>query len=542
MMKRFSSLALTLAAVLISVRLCGGEGALNIGWGRCSINPGKPVAITGQHYLRVSLGEFNPVVAEALVVENGKDAAIFVSVDMVGLRNHILDKVKEKLQARDPAIPVDKIIMNATHTHAGPSYSTAKPAVPGLAYMPTDEFIEFLTTRIAGAVADAWKNRAPGSVAFGYGFATTGHSRRSVYSVNQRKPGAGFGSDPNGFARMYGSTAEKDFSHYEAGTDTFLNLMYTFDAEGKLTGAVINTPCPAQTNEHAWMLHAGFWHPVREKLRAKHGNIGIIAQCAAAGDLSPRQMHYRMAELRRYKLKYPKLYREYKKNPLKYPKGFFVNAEEEKAKQEGNLCDLLRAEDIANRIAAGFNEVLAWAKKDKLKNPVLRHDVATVRLDRRLVTEEEYREMKQGLAKLAAEKAELEKAGKPLPRTLNSRINRSNGIISRYKAQKKEPKLSTTIHAVRIGDFAFASNRFELFIDFMHRIQGRSPFTQTIIVQLTADPGTEGGSYLATKRAAANQGYSATLFSNKVSPEGGRQLVEITLEMLNKLKDSPAKP
>ena len=150
--------------------------------------------------------------------------------------------------------------------------------------------------------------------------------------------------------------------------------------------------------------------------------------------------------------------------------------------------------------------------------------------------------MKQGLAKLAAEKAELEKAGKPLPRTLNSRINRSNGIISRYMAQKKEPKLSTTIHAVRIGDFAFASNRFELFIDFMHRIQGRSPFTQTIIVQLTADPGTEGGSYLATKRAAANLGYSATLLTNKVSPEGGQQLVESTLEMLNKLKDSPDKP
>ena len=90
---------------------------------------------------------------------------------------------------------------------------------------------------------------------------------------------------------------------------------------------------------------------------------------------------------------------------------------------------------------------------------------------------------------------------------------------------------------MRIGDFAFASNRFELFIDFMHRIQGRSPFTQTIIVQLTADPGTGGGSYLATKRAAANLGYSATLLSNQVSPKGGQQLVETTLEMLNKLKE-----
>ena len=285
------------------------------------------------------------------------------------------------------------------------------------------------------------------------------------------------------------------------------------------------------------MLHAGFWHPVREKLRARHGDIGIIAQCAAAGDLSPRPMHYRKAELRRYKLKYPKLYREYKRNPLRYPEGFFINAAEEKAKQEGNLCDLLRAEDIANRISAGFNEVLAWAQKDKLKNPVLRHEVAGVQLDRRLVTEEEYQEFRQNIDRLTAEKKRLEKAGKPLPRTFVSRMGRSRGIIRRYEAQKKEPKIDTTIHAVRIGDFAFASNRFELFIDFMHRIQGRSPFTQTIIVQLTADPGTGGGTYLATKRAAANLGYSATLLSNQVSPEGGQQLVETTLEMLNKLKE-----
>ena len=525
------------AAAFLTSALSAAEPALNIGWGRCSINPGKPVAITGQHYLRVSLGEFNPVVAEALVVENGRDAVIFVSVDMVGLRNHILDKVQEKLRAIDPAIPVDKIIMNATHTHAGPSFASGKPAAPGLTYMPTDEFIDFLTTRISGAVADAWKNRAPGSVAFGYGFATTGHSRRTVYLVSQRKPNADPGSDPNGMARMYGNTSEPAFSHYEAGLDSFLNLMYTFDAAGKLTGAVINTPCPAQTNEHAWMLHAGFWHPVRERLRAEHGNIGIIAQCAAAGDLSPRQMHYRKAELRRYRLKYPEKYREYKKNPLRYPRGFFVNAEEERAKQEGNLCDLLRAEDIASRIAAGFDEVLAWAGKDKLTNPVLRHEVAAVQLDRRLVTEKEYREFRRNIEKLMAEKSELEKAGKPLPRTFVSRLGRSRSIVKRYKAQQEDPTLETTVHAVRIGDFAFASNRFELFIDFMHRIQGRSPFTQTIIVQLTADPGTGGGSYLATKRAAANLGYSATLLSNQVSPKGGRQLVETTLEMLNKLKE-----
>jgi len=514
---------------------------LKIGWGRRSLDPGKPVAITGQFYLRVSLGEYNPVVAEALAIENGKDAAIFVSADMVALRGGILDRVRAKLRDKAPDIPGDKLVMNATHTHAGPSFSTVKPAVPGLEYMPVEEIKDFIAAQIADAVIDAWKTRAPGSVAFGYGFATVGHSRRTVYSKEQELPPDVIknraGAFVNGLGRMYGNTAEDTFSHYEAGTDAFANFMFTFDASGKLTGAVINVPCPAQTNEHAWVLHAGFWHPVREKLRAKYGDIGIVCQCAAAGDLSPRQLHYRAAELRRYQLKYPERYRELVKTGLPYPDGFFASKEEAEARHMADVCDMLRAEDIAGRIAAAFDEVLEWARNDRLASPVLRHEVASVKLARRMVTEDEFKEDKRIYDELDAEKAELERSGQPIPRTLVSRMDRCKRTLERYEAQKRDPFVTTDIHAVRIGDFAFASNRFELFLDFMHRIQGRSPFVQTIVVQLVADPGLDGGSYLATERAVANKGYSAVLQSNQVSPAGGQQLVELTLDMLKRLHE-----
>ena len=535
--------SIVMAAALFATADALSQGSrLKIGWGRRSLNPGKPVAITGQFYLRVSLGEYNPVVAEALAIENGRDAAIFVSADMVALRGGILDMVRAKLRAQAPEIPADKVIANATHTHAGPSFSNVKPAAPGLTYMPTDEIKDFLSTQIADAVIDAWKSRAPGSVAFGYGFATVGHSRRTVYSKEQELPPEVLkgraGGFVNGLGRMYGDTADDTFSHYEAGTDAFANYMFTFDASGKLTGAVINVPCPAQTNEHAWVLHAGFWHPVREKLRAKYGDIGIVCQCAAAGDLSPRQLHYRAAELRRYKLKYPDLYRRFSENWLPYPEGFFASNEEEAKRRAADICDLLRAEDISLRIVSAFDEVLEWAKRDKLSDPVFRHEVAQVELARRMVSEEEFREDKRIYDELGAEKAALEKAGQPIPRTLVSRMNRCKRTLDRYEAQKTNPFVTTDIHAVRIGDFAFASNRFELFLDFMHRIQGRSPFVQTIVVQLVADPGLDGGSYLATERAVANKGYSAILQSNQVSPEGGQQLVDLTVEMLKRLYDA----
>ena len=72
-------------------------------------------------------------------------------------------------------------------------------------------------------------------------------------------------------------------------------------------------------------------------------------------------------------------------------------------------------------------------------------------------------------------------------------------------------------------------------MDYPHRIQARSPFVQTFIVQLTPQPGRISGSYLCTERGEWGMGYSATVFCNRVSPSGGQQLVEETLAELKRI-------
>ena len=91
------------------------------------------------------------------------------------------------------------------------------------------------------------------------------------------------------------------------------------------------------------------------------------------------------------------------------------------------------------------------------------------------------------------------------------------------------------LHVVKVGDIAFATNPFELYIDYQHRIQARSPFTQTFIVQLVGQPAGYKAGYLATERAVANRGYSAIMYCNQVSWKGGDQLVEETLQELKAL-------
>ena len=391
-MKKHAAAFLMVAAALFLLPSCASTqecrksaaGDLKIGWGKRSIAMPGPVPISGQFHLRVSQGTYTPVIASALVIENSKDAVIFVSCDVVSVQPKVLILAKEILAREIKGFPVEKLIINATHTHAGPSTGANVINYPNkMKVTPGSEVQKFIARQIADAVKEAWQKRAPGAVSYGYGFATTGHSRRAVYLRDMgKKFKASAGVAVNGHGIMYGNTADPDFASYEAGTDTFINLLYTFDSKGKLSGAVINVPCPSQTSEAVWSYNASFWHNVREKLAAKYGDVGVIAQSAAAGDLAPRQLHYKAAERRRYMLKYSKLIEEYVKNPMPRPafNGVKSNAV---AHDSGEVLELMRAEDIANRIVAAFDEVLSWAGKEKYSSPVLTHHVKTVKLAKR---------------------------------------------------------------------------------------------------------------------------------------------------------------
>ena len=221
---------------------------------------------------------------------------------------------------------------------------------------------------------------------------------------------------------------------YEAGTDPFINLLYTFDGAGKLSGAVVNVPCPSQTNENAWELHASFWHHVREKLTARYGEIGVVGQAAAAGDLSPRQLHYRTAEWRRYQLKYPEKIAAYMANPMKFPGYENLSPEDKQASCQSSCIEFMRAEDIANRIVTAFEEVLEWASKEKFSAPELKHEVRVVDLARRMFPEEMMEEEKKNHENFMKEEMMTEGDKWEQLRhnsMLNSRRSRCGGVVKR---------------------------------------------------------------------------------------------------------------
>ena len=89
--------------------------------------------------------------------------------------------------------------------------------------------------------------------------------------------------------------------------------------------------------------------------------------------------------------------------------------------------------------------------------------------------------------------------------------------------------MSVESHVVRFGDVAFATNPFELFLDFGNRLKARSYAEQTFIVQLAC--GSDG--YLPTEKAEKAGHYSAYITSGWVGHEGGDLLVREQLKEIN---------
>ena len=89
-------------------------------------------------------------------------------------------------------------------------------------------------------------------------------------------------------------------------------------------------------------------------------------------------------------------------------------------------------------------------------------------------------------------------------------------VADRFEAQQRGPRVDTECHVLRLGDAAFVTNAFELYMDFGLQIKARSRAAQTFVVQL-AGP----GGYLPTHRALAGKSYGAVPASIVVGPEGG---------------------
>jgi hypothetical protein len=483
-------------------------GNMKIGWASANITPDQPILLAGQFHARVSEGVRDPITATALAMESGSEKAIMITCELVGINDNLRDEVRKRLKEILPELTPEQILINATHTHTAPLIGTNKDSKNfygvELDAMSPAACLDFVAQRVANAAAQAWNDRKPGGISFGLGQAVVGHNRLRVTM--------------DGKSTMYGKTNTADFSHLEGYEDHSVNLLYTWNKNSELTGVLINVACPSQVSEQDYLVSADYWYDTRLEVHKRLGeNIFVLPQCSAAGDQSPHIILGEKAEARMQHLMFPD------------------------STSNGSSSTGQRKQ-IAVKIADAVISVLPYMKNCIEWDPKFAHLTKNVELSRRLIGIEDVnnavkeaegykKQYDQMLSEIASNPVIKQKKHWYFDVTRNYTLTkRGKSVRDRYELEKKQPKMPVEVHVLRIGDVAIATNPFELYLDYGMRMKGRSPAVQTFLVQLAGS-----GTYLPVARSVAGGSYGAVPASTLIGPEGGQELVERTLEMINTL-------
>ena len=310
----------------------------------------------------------------------------------------------------------------------------------------------------------------------------------------------------DGSAKMWGDTDTATFTELECGNDSGIELLFTYDENKKLTGVVANVACPAQVLEHRSFISSDYWGKVKALLRKEYGeDIFLLALCSAAGDQCPRDM-IRWVE---------------PETPINDPNIVRNNVTVRVA--DPSMFDIKGCELIGRRIA---NEIFYAAESvsEFVGETELEHRNITVDMPVRRVTPAETEAARKAIKDFAAEIG-----NGTINFADNARMHIYAGTVARSLIQEKIDVIPIEIHVIRLGNIAFATNPYELFLDYGNKMRARSKASQTFIVQLSC--GAYG--YLPTEKAEKGSHYSAYVSSGTAGHIGGDLLVRKTVSEIN---------
>jgi hypothetical protein len=204
---------------------------------------------------------------------------------------------------------------------------------------------------------------------------------------------------------------------------------------------------------------------------------------------------------------------------------------------------------MGRRLLASVESALPAAAASIDDRPVMRHLIENACLPRRRASYPDYLEAQRRLRDLdaaiseddayrdfCAEVSRNEKIpGRPGPYDSKLHhfvlIQNNKAVIERYQDQDAHPFVQAELHALRLGDVAFVTNPFELFLDFGQQIKARSRAQQTFLVQLCG--GYYG--YVPTAAAESHGGYGGLIINGQVGSDGGKLLVDRTVQAIEEL-------
>jgi len=497
---------------------------IKIGWSEVNITPDKKISLAGQFAERISEYVEKPLTVTAMAVECGGDQMVMVSCDLVSITYSWMLRVRELLKDNKEGLDPQKVMACAIHTHTGYRPGgvsrTAAFNVKGFAseqeileqYLrPGQKYVEAVDTKapdvmtmeegfklstegVAKAALEAWKNRKEASFANAFDRACIGMGRRVDYNDNT--------------AQMWGNTNTAVFTEIEGGSDSGVELLYCFDQADKLTGVVVNIACPAQCVQHRLFVSPDYWGEAKKLIRERFGeDVFVLPLCGPAGDQCP-------VDLIRWV------------NPntdVHDPNLIRHNPPVRKA--DPSMFDLEGMRKAGKRVANAVRDAWEDGVGEHQSDIKFEHQVHTMQLPLRRATLTEYNKAVKAVKDFVREN------DRNVDFNDLANLEQHLGIICRFNLQERMETLDTEVHVIRMGSVVFATNPFELFLDYGNQIKARQLCEQSFLVQLCC--GSEG--YLPTEKAEGHGHYSAFIPSGFIGHQGGEQLVRETLKNVNAL-------
>lgn len=414
--------------------------------------------------------------ARCLVLDDGGVRIAFAVVDSVGVSRDVLDAAKKSIHGRT-GLPVERILMSATHTHSAPS-SRGSGNIAGGELL--DEYQRFVASRLADCVLCAIRNLEPARIGWG-----SGSLPGQVFNRRWKmKPGFPL---PNPFGgadqvRMNPPAGSPDLLEPAGPTDPEISFISVQSAGGRPIALLANYSLHYVGGVPTGHISADYYGVFAERMAELLGTRGqdppFVAMMTngTSGDINN------------------------------------INFREPRPRRQPYEQIRIVANQVAAEVFKAYQttEHREWAPLGAVQ-----------------------REIPIGVRVPAP--AQVERAQAILRRPKDApKAHVHEDVFARrvIEMSKYPPRIPLILQAVRIGDVGIAAIPHEVFVEIGLEIKARTPFPKSFTISLAN--GTYG--YLPTVEQHKLGGYETWLGTNRVEIEAAPKIVKALLEMLGELR------
>jgi len=250
--------------ILLASGLCAAaqEAApvFRAGFAEVDITPPLGTPKQGSNGKTVASSVLDPLYARAAVFELGTERFAILQLDTALIMAPETKAIREKI-GKDHGFPGDRVMVSATHNHAGPALINEG--------LPRDEtYVATLVEKCAQALGRALEARKDAQVGVGTAFEfAVSFNRRIVMR--------------DGTVRTHGSFKDPNALAFEGPIDPEVGVFAVRGKDGKLLGALVNFACHPTAHWNDGVISAGFPGVAARILKEKGVPVPMFLQGAA---------------------------------------------------------------------------------------------------------------------------------------------------------------------------------------------------------------------------------------------------------------------